>query len=138
MAIYTLKELYKIDNILIKPKQYEAIINGVKASSFPNIPVDYGYRDNKYFWYVKPKKAKKRAIPKSKKISLDTVKYAASRVDDKVKFTDDACKMLVKVPRVFLNTVLKGCVSWAKENNVTLITEKEMEIIQDKRSKEKR
>lgn len=45
--------------------------------------------------------------------------------------------MLVKVPRVFLNTVLKGCVSWAKENNVTLITEKEMEIIQDKRSKEK-
>lgn len=130
--------ILKIDNILIKPKQYNAILNGVKASSFPNIPVDYGYRDNKYFWYVKPRKAKKSAIPKSKGISLDTVKYAASRVDDKVKFTDDACKMLVKVPRVFLNTVLKGCVSWAKENNVTLITEKEMEIIQDKRSKEKR
>ena len=91
-----------------------------------------------YFWYVKPRKAKKSAIPKSKGISLDTVKYAASRVDDKVKFTDDACKRLIKVPRVFLNTVLKGCVSWAKENNVTLITEKEIEIIQDKRSKEKR
>lgn len=44
---------------------------------------------------------------------------------------------MIKVPRVFLNTVLKGCVSWAKENNVTLITEKEIEIIQDKRSKEK-
>ena len=130
--------ILKIDNILIKPKQYNAILNGVKASSFPNIPVDYGYRDNKYFWYVKPKKAKKSTIPKSKGISLDTVKYAASRIDDKVKFTDDACKMLVKVPRVFLNTVLKGCVSWAKENNVTLITEKEMKIIQDKRSKEKR
>ena len=84
------------------------------------------------------RKLKKSTIPKSKKISLDTVKYAASRVDDKVKFTDDACKRLIKVPRVFLNTVLKGCVSWAKENNVTLITEKEMEIIQDKRSKEKR
>jgi hypothetical protein len=38
---------------------------------------------------------------------------------------------------VFLNTVLKGCVAWAKENNVNLITEKEMEIIQDKRNKEK-
>lgn len=130
--------ILKIDNILIKPKQYNAILNGVKTSSFPNIPVDYGYRDNKYFWYVKPKKAKKRAIPKSKGISLDTIKYAASRVYDKVKFTDDACKRLIKVPRVFLNTVLKGCVFWAKENNVTLITEKEMEIIQDKRSKEKR
>ena len=33
--------------------------------------------------------------------------------------------------------VLKGCVEWAKENNVSLITEKEMQIINDKRSKEK-
>jgi hypothetical protein len=29
-------------------------------------------------------------------------------------------------------------VAWAKENNVKLITEKEMEIIQDKRNKEKK
>ena len=77
-------------------------------------------------------------IPKEKGISLDTVKYAASRIDPEVKFTDEACSKLVKVPRVFLNTVLKGCVAWAKENNVTLITEKEMEIIQDKRNKEKK
>jgi hypothetical protein len=41
------------------------------------------------------------------------------------------------VPRVFLSVVLKGCVSWAKENNVTLITEEHMKIINDKRSKEK-
>ena len=81
---------------------------------------------------------KKAPIPKSKGISLDTVKYAASRIDDKIKFTDEACKRLVKVPRVFLNTVLKGCVSWAKENNVSLITEKEIDIIQDKRNKEKK
>lgn len=130
--------ILKIDNILIKPKQYDAIINGVKSNAFPSIPVDYGYRDNKNFWYTKQRKAKKEPIPKSKGISLDTVKYAASRIDDKIKFTDEACKRLVKVPRVFLNTVLKGCVSWAKENNVSLITEKEMDIIQDKRNKEKK
>lgn len=34
-------------------------------------------------------------------------------------------------------TVLKGCVAWAKENGVTEITEVEMKIINDKRSKEK-
>lgn len=130
--------ILKIDNILLKPKQYDSIINGVKASSFPSVPVDYGYRDNKYFWYTKSRRARKEPIPKSKGISLDTVKYAASRIDTEVKFTDEACAKLVKVPRVFLNTVLKGCVSWAKENNVKLITEKEMEIIQDKRSKEKK
>ena len=55
----------------------------------------------------------------------------------KVKFTDEALKTLVKVPRAFLKLVLTGCVNWAKENNCTLITEKEIQIINDKRSKEK-
>ena len=31
----------------------------------------------------------------------------------------------------------KGCVKWAEENNVKVIDVKEMEIINDKRSKEK-
>lgn len=130
--------ILKIDHILMKPKYYNAIINGVDCFSFPQVPVDYGYRDNKNFWYTKFKRPHKEPIPKSKGISLDTVKYAASRIDPDVKFTDEACSRLVKVPRVFLSTVLKGCVSWAKENDVHLITEKEMEIIQDKRNKEKK
>ncbi len=130
--------ILKIDHILMKPKYYDAIINGITSSNFPNVPVDYGYRDSKNFWYTKFRKPIAEPIPKDKGVGLDSVKYAASRIDPKVKFTDEACKKLIKVPRVFLNTVLKGCVSWAKENNVTLITEKEMEIIQDKRNKEKK
>ena len=63
--------------------------------------------------------------------------YTINLIDDKIKFTDEACKRLVKVPRVFLNTVLKGCVAWAKEHDCILITEKEIDIIQDKRSKDK-
>ena len=129
--------ILKIDNILIKNKYYDSIINGVNSNSFPQIPVDYGYRDSKNFWYTKFKKPISMPIPKNKGVSLDSVKYAASRIDPDVKFTDDACQMLVKVPRVFLNLVLKGCVSWAKENNVSLITPKEMQIINDKRNKEK-
>ena len=130
--------ILKIDHILIKPKYYNSIINGVSAKGFPQVPVDYGYRDNKNFWYTIFRRPIAEPIPASKGISLDTVKYAASRLDPEVKFTDEACAKLVKVPRVFLNTVLKGCVAWAKENNVKLITEKEMEIIQDKRNKEKK
>ena len=129
--------ILKIDHILMKPKYSEAIINGVTAKSFPRVPVDYGYRDSKNFWYTRFKKPISEPIPANKGVGLDSVKYAASRIDPDVKFTDEACAKLVKVPRVFLNTVLKGCVDWAKENNVTLITEKEMEIIQDKRNKEK-
>ena len=130
--------ILKIDNILMKPKYYDAIINGVNANVFPQVPVDYGYRDNKNFWYTRFKRPISEPIPASKGISLDTVKYAASRIDPEIKFTDEACAKLIKVPRVFLNTVLKGCVAWAKENNVTLITEKEMAIIQDKRNNEKK
>lgn len=44
---------------------------------------------------------------------------------------------LVKVPRIFLNTALKGCVAWAKENGVDVITAEHMDIINDKRAKEK-
>jgi hypothetical protein len=69
--------------------------------------------------------------------SLESVRYAADRVDDKIKFTDDALKTILGVPRPFLPLVLKGCVSWAKENGVELIDENHMKIINDKRAKEK-
>ena len=72
-----------------------------------------------------------------RKQSLDSVRYAADRADDKVKFTDDALEMILNVPRVFLPLVLKGCVDWGKENDCYLITAKEMQIINDKRAKEK-
>lgn len=129
--------ILKIDKILIKEKQYDAILNGITSSAVPKYPIDYGYRDNKNFWYVKTKKAKYKAIPKSKGVGLDTVKYAAERIDDKIKFKDEACQKLILVPRVFLNTALRGCVQWAKENNVELITAEHMDVIRDKRSKEK-
>ena len=38
-----------------------------------------------------------------------------------LKFTDEALMTILGVPRVFLSVVLKGCVDWAKENNVELI-----------------
>lgn len=129
--------ILKIDNILMKEKHYNTIINGIKRSKFPRVPVDYGYRDSKNFWFTKFRLPISVPIPKNKGVELDSVKYAAGRIDPDVKFTEEACKMLIKVPRPFLNTVLKGCVAWAKENNVNLITEKEMAIINDKRSKEK-
>ena len=54
-----------------------------------------------------------------------------------MKFTDDALETILNVPRVFLPLVLKGCVDWAKENGVELINAEHMQIINDKRSKEK-
>ncbi len=128
--------ILKVDKILMKKKYSDAIINGVRAKDFPPLPVDYGYRDSKNFWFHK--KTRMRAeLLQVRKASLESVRYAADRADDKVKFTDDALETILGVPRVFLSVVLRGCVQWAKENNVELITAKEMKIINDKRAKEK-
>lgn len=128
--------ILRIDKILMKEKYYNSIIDGVKASSFPKVPVDYGYRDSKNFWYTTFSFPKSELLP-IRETNIDSVRYAADRIDDKIKFTDEACLKLVKVPRIFLPTALKGCLTWARENNVILITGEHMDIINDKRSKEK-
>lgn len=128
--------ILKVDRILMKKKYADAIINGVRACDFPPLPVDYGYRDSKNFWFHRKRHLRAELLP-IRKASLESVRYAADRVDDKIKFTDDALETILNVPRVFLKTVLMGCVEWARENNVELITAEHMKIINDKRSKEK-
>ncbi len=128
--------ILKIDKILMKKKYSDAIINGVRAKDFPALPVDYGYRDSKNFWFHR--KTRMRAeLLQMRQASLASVRYAADRADDKVKFTDEALMTILGVPRVFLKLVLKGCVDWAKANGVELVTAEHMQIINDKRSKEK-
>ncbi len=129
--------ILKVDKIAMKEKYYNAIINGVKKRDFPPCPVDYGYRDSKNFWYHKHRGMISELLP-IRQTTLSSVRYAADRIDPDIHFTDDALQMIVNVPRIFLPTVLKGCVAWAKENGVTEVTEKEMKIINDKRSKEKK
>lgn len=128
--------ILRVDKILMKEKYYNAIVNGVTASGFPRVPVDYGYRDSKNFWYTRFRRPIPQLLP-IRETTVESVKYAAKRIDDQVKFTDEACAKMVKVPRIFLPTALKGCVAWAKENGVTLITAEHMDIINDKRAKEK-
>ena len=129
--------ILRVDRILMKKKYRDAIINGVKAKDFPPLPVDYGYRDSKNFWFHRKRRMRAELLP-MRKTSLESVRYAVNRADDTVKFTDEALETILNVPRVFLSLVLKGCVDWAKENGVTLITAEHMKIINDKRSKEKK
>ena len=126
----------RIEKILMKEKYRDAIVNGVKAKDFPPLPVDYGYRDSKNFWYHKHRRLLPELLPQ-RQTTVESVRYAAKRLQTNVRFTDAALERLVNVPRIFLPTALKGCVKWAEENGVDVIDVKEMEIINDKRSKEK-
>ncbi len=129
--------ILKIDRILMEDKYHNAIINGVKSSSFPPVPVDYGYRDSTNFWCSPFKKPFAEKIP-AKDFDLTSVKYAASRIDPNVSFTDKACEKLTKIPRVFLKAALTQMVDIAKEEGFTVIDEKELQIINDKRRQEKK
>ncbi len=129
--------ILRIDKILVKPFYKEAIVEGATRSNFCPLPTNWGYRDSKYFWCSDFAKPHAIGIP-DREVDLSSIQYAAKRLNTDVTFTDDALKTIVKVPRPFLKLVLQGCVKWAEENGVKVITEKEMKIIADKRSAEKK
>ncbi len=129
--------ILKIDKIWMKNKYYNTIINGVHAGGFPKVPVDYGYRDSINFWYTKFKRPIAEKI-QAKDGDVNSVKYAASRIDPEVKFTDEACAKLTKIPRIFLKMALTQMVNIAKEEGIKTIDEAALQIINDKRRKEKK
>ena len=134
---YGAQFILRVDHILLKEKYYDSLINGATKRNFCPLPTNWGYRDSKDFWCSNFRKPEAVGIP-NREIDLSSLRYAATRLNTDVEFTDDALKTIVKVPRPFLKLVLQGCVKWANENNVKVITEKEMKIISDKRSAEKK
>ena len=130
--------ILKIDRILMQEKYHDSIVNGVKSNNFPRVPVDYGYRDSTNFWYTKFKKPISEKIPEKNDGDVKSVIYAADRIDPEVKFTEEACAKLVKIPRIFLKAALTQMVKIAKEEGFTLIGEAELAVINDKRRKEKK
>lgn len=130
--------ILKIDKILMQEKYHNSIVNGVKKNNFPRVPVDYGYRDSTNFWYTRFTKPISEKIPEKNDGDVKSVIYAAERIDPDVKFTEEACAKLVKIPRIFLKAALTQMVNIAKEEGITLIDEAALNVINDKRRKEKK
>ena len=130
--------ILKIDKILMQEKYHNSIVHGVKSNNFPAVPVDYGYRDSTNFWYTKFTRPIAEKIPAKDNGDVNSVIYAAERIDPEVKFTKEACAKLTKIPRVFLKAALTQMVEIAKEEGISLIDEKALDIINDKRRKEKK
>ena len=129
--------ILNIDKIRMKEEYYDSIINGVSKRNYPPVPVDYGYRDSTNFWCSRFKKPYPEKI-QAKEGDVNSVKYAASRIDPEVKFTDEACAKLTKIPRVFLKAALTQMVEIAKSEGISVIDEKALAIINDKRREEKK
>lgn len=129
--------ILKIDRILMKKKYSDAIINGVKAGAFPKVPVDYGYRDSTNFWMSRFRRPFPEKI-QAKEGDVNSVIYAAKRIDPEVTFTEAACAKLTKIPRVFLKAALTQMVQIAKSEGIAVIDEDALKIINDKRREEKK
>jgi len=129
--------ILKIDKILIKEKYEKSIVDGATKLNYPPIPTNWGYRDSNNFWVSKFKRPYFLEIPK-RNIDIESLRYAANRLNSNVKFTDDALLVLASAPRAFLKVILKGCAEWAEKKGYDVITEKEMnEMNEERKSKKK-
>ena len=62
------------------------------------------------------------------------VMYIANRIDEEVTFTEEACKQLTGIPKVFVKTALKGIIAEAKKEGVTEIDQDFVKMINEKRT----
>jgi len=126
--------LLRIDKIIMKKKWKNCLLKG---KGFPALPIDFGYRDNVRFWFTKHSRPYAVSIPREKGNTLETVKYAVTRFDPDVRWEDEACVRLQKVPAIFLKTMIGGIVEKAKLEGITVITAEFLDKIRDKRSSER-
>jgi hypothetical protein len=123
--------LLNIDNIFMLSKLHNALKNG--SGRFPSMPVDYGYRDSKYFWFAKHGNPYKEPIPANKGIDVNSIIYQVQRLPYDLEWDDEAYARLVKVPRVFLKRVLEGISQRAIDEGVKKITPELLDLYNKKK-----
>jgi hypothetical protein len=124
--------LLNIENISMETKWLTALNSG--NGRFPSMPIDYGYRDSKYFWFAKHGKPHKEPIPANKGIDVNSIIYQVQRLPYSLEWEPEAYAKLVKVPRVFLKRVLESISQRAISEGVKKITPE----LLDKYNKKKR
>lgn len=124
----------RIDKIVMKEQWRDCLFKG---KGFPRLPVDYGFRDNAYFWFAKAARPYRVPIPKEKGMEARAVKFAADRIDPDVKWQEEAYAKLTRVPRPFLSRVIRSCIEAAKEEGIPEITPQFLDRIRDKRKDER-
>ena len=121
----------QVDRILV----HEDYAPGIeKGDIFPNMPIFYGYRANRGFWFGHHEEPFSVPLPEVKGMEYQTVFYQANRIDSNVQFTEDACKQLTEIPTPFLKDALKQIVDAALAADVTKVDEDFLKRLMAERS----
>ena len=123
-----------IDKIVMREKWRKSLLEG---RGFPRLPIDYGFRDNAYFWFTKHRRPYRVGLPKDKGVTTDAIKYAVQRIEPDIPWQEESYERLVRIPRVFLTRVIRQIVEEAKAQGVTEITPEFLDTVRDKRSGER-
>jgi len=109
----------RIEKIIMQKEWKDALEEGGK---FPPLPVDYGFREGIHFWFSDFNTPYAVDVPNHKQTDVERIVYLANRIDPTVQWDWEACEKLKKVPRIFLQKVLKGIVAEAKKQGRTQVT----------------
>ena len=126
--------LLKLNNIYLRERWRNNLDLG-DDMKIPNMPISFGFRNANQFWFAKHKKPFWLPTPEGKGAAHDAVMYIGNRIDPEINFTENACKQLTGVPKVFVKTVLKGIIKEAKQEGVTVIDEAFVKKVNENRNK---
>ena len=119
-----------INRLLMRADLVDGIEDG---SRFPNMPVFFGFRADGNFWFAEHDNPFLVPVPKVEGQELQAVVYLANRIDDRLRFTDEACQRLTAIPRPFLKDALKGIAETALELGIDNVDPAALEKISAQR-----
>jgi len=114
----TSKFVLRVDDILLRRRFRDGVEEG---RNFPSMPVFMGFRARGEFWFAEHHAPFAVAAPKVPGTEVQSVIYLANRLDEAVRFTDEACAALVNVPRPFLQAALEKIIAAARARGVLLV-----------------
>lgn len=127
------KFVLRVDNILLRSGFREGVEEG---RHFPSMPIFMGFRAKGEFWFAEHKAPFAIAAPKVAGTEVQSVSYLANRLDERVRFTDEACARLTGVPRPFLQAALEKIIAAAKSRGVLNVDRAFVDAFNEERTRQ--
>lgn len=126
----------QVKNILLKQSFAQRL---AEQKEFPSMPISYGFRHNdseRRFFFSSHNKPFAVPVPSPKGLEHQAIYYTANKMDPAVRFTEEACKRLVDIPRPFIKIALQGIIKEAKSKGVNMVDDDFMQAFNERRKQQ--